>query len=201
MDLRKAALITWLFFWLALLALFCINVNLKLYAESGSSSEVIWGFGNILPLFGLCLDPVIFCFWLDYSARLPTIPCSMIFSVAIQAGFICFSAISWIIWICTVGSVKIGIWLMIVSNFIKFIPQFIFYSRLANIQRPTQVPQLSQPRPNLLANEPPTTLTPNFEDVEQPPPSYEEYLAQGNDLPPKYEDLEEAPPAYQETML
>ena len=65
-------------------------------------------------------------------------------------------------------------------------------------QRPT--PQVSQPRPNLLANEPSTALTPNFEDVEQPPPSYEEYLAQGNDMPPKYED-EKAPPAYQETML
>ena len=64
----------------------------------------------------------------------------------------------------------------------------------------TQGPQLSQPRPNLLANEPPTEMTPNFEDVEQPPP-YEEYLSQGNDLPPKYEDLEEAPPAYQETMV
>ena len=84
---------------------------------------------------------------------------------------------------------------MIVSNLIKFIPQLIL------INQTYQVPQLSQPRPNLLANEPPTTLTPNFEDVEQPPPSYEEYLAQGNDLPPKYEDLEEAPPAYQETML
>ena len=65
----------------------------------------------------------------------------------------------------------------------------------------TQGPQLSQPRPNLLANEPPTTLTPNFEDVEQPPPSYEECMAQRNDLPPKYEDLELPPPAYQETMV
>ena len=206
MDLRKAALIaTWLFFWLASLALLCINVNLKLYAESGSSSEVISCFGIflILNVFGLFLDPVIFCFWLDYSARLPTIPCSMIFSVAIQAGFICFSLISWIIWICTVGSVKIGIstiWLTIVSNLIKFIPQLILINQTYAL-RPTQVPRLSQPRPNLLANEPPTTLTPNFEDVEQPPPSYEEYLALGNDLPPKYEDLEEAPPAYQETML
>ena len=89
---------------------------------------------------------------------------------------------------------------MIVSNLIKFIPQLILINQTYAL-RPTQVPQLSQPRPNLLANEPPTTLTPNFEDVEQPPPSYEEYLALGNDLPPKYEDLEEAPPAYQETML
>ena len=82
-------------------------------------------------------------------------------------------------------------------NLIKFISQFIFI----DIQRPTQVPQLSQPRPNLLANEHTTTLTPNFEDVEQPPPSYEECMAQRNDLPPKYEDLELPPPAYQETMV
>ena len=200
MDLRKAALITWLFFWLASLSLLFINlVDLKLYEESGSI-VLVWFFGNILNLNGLCLDPVIFCSWLDYSSRLPTIPCSMIFSVAIQAGFICFSAISCINLICTVGSVKIGIWLMIVSNLIKFIPQLILINQTYAL-RPTQVPRLSQPRHNLLANEPPTTLTPNFEDVEQPPPSYEEYLALGNDLPPKYEDLEEAPPAYQETML
>ena len=67
------------------------------------------------------------------------------------------------------------------------------------IKRPTL---LSQPRPNLLSHQPPTALTPNFvEDVEQPLPSYEEYLAQRNDMPPKYEDLEEPPPAYQEIIL
>jgi hypothetical protein len=182
MDLRKAALIaTWLFFWLATLVLYFYNV-----AEFGSSLGA-WYFQLIGLIFW---DLVIFAFWFGC----PPISCPMIFAVAIQAGFVCFSAI---FWICTVSSVKIGIWLMIATNLIKFIPQFIFYY----IQRPTQVPQLiSQPRPNLLANQPPTALT-NFEDVEQPPPSYEECMAQRNDLPPKYEDLELPPPAYQETMV
>ena len=181
MDLRKAALIaTWLFFWLATLVLYFYNV-----AEFGSS------FGFFVDGIGIIFwDLVIFAFWFGC----PPISCFMIFAVAIQAGLVCFSAI---FWICTVSSVKIGIWLMIASNLIKFIPQFIFYY----IQRPTQVPQLtSQPRPNLLANQPPTALT-NFEDVEQPPPSYEECMAQRNDFPPKYEDLESPPPAYQETMV
>ena len=188
MDSRKAALsATWLFFWLATLVLYYYNV-----AEFGSSSEVKWIFGRILNLFGLILwDLNIVAFtYIEY----PTIPRSIIFAVAIQAGFVCFFAI---FWICTVSSEKIGIWLMIASNLIKFIPQFIFYY----IQRPTQVPHLtSQPRPNLLTNEPPTALT-NFEDVERPPPTYEECMAQRNDLPPKYEDLELPPPAYQETMV
>ena len=188
MDSRKAALIaTWLFFWLATLVLYFYNK-----AEFDSSSEVEWNFGTILNLFGLIFwDFVIVAFsYIEY----PTIPRHMIFGVAIQAGFVCFFAI---FWICTGSSEKIEIWLMIALNLIKFIPQFIFYY----IQRPTQVPHLtSQPRSNLLANQPPTALT-NFEDVEQPPPSYEECMDQRNDLPPKYEDLELPPPAYQETMV
>ena len=174
MDFRKPALIaTWFIFWLVTLALYFYNVE-----------DRKWNFYSIL--FG---DFVIVAFWFGH----PTIPRSMIFAVAI--GFVCFFTIFWI----TQANVKIGIWLMIASNLIKFILQFIFL----NIQGPTQVPQLttSQPRPNLLVNQPPTTAMTNFEDVEQPPPSYEECMAQRNDLPPKYEDLESPPPAYQETMV
>jgi hypothetical protein len=94
------------------------------------------------------------------------------------------------------GSVKIVLRLLFIFNWIRSI--ICLPIHIALNQRPT--PQVSQPRSNLLANEPSTALTPNFEDVEQPPLSYEEYLAQGNDMPPKYED-EKAPPAYQETML
>ena len=197
---RKAALFAfWNFFWLASLVLYIYNwEDLKLYSESGSSSEVFWIFGNILYISGL-IDPVILgswlSSWLDGSTRLPT---AVLLCCFCQAGFVCISAINLIIRICTVGSVKIGIWLTIVSNLIKFI-LLLFLINQTYALRPTQVPQLSQP--NLLANQRPTSLTPNFEDVEQPPPSYEEYLAQRNDMPPKYEDLEEAPPAYQETMV
>ena len=196
MDLRKAALFaTRSFFWFASL-FWLLNPNnwedLLLYTDSGS--KVLWIFGMVLNTLGLVLDPIICYFWLDSTKF------HMIFALAIQAGFVCFYAIFWTIAICAVGSMKTWIWLMIVSNSIKFIPHFLFLYDV-QVQRPTQVPQLSQPRPNLLANEPPTALTPNFEDVEQPPPSYEEYLAQGNDFPPKYEDLEEAPPAYQETIF
>ena len=120
MDLRKAALIaTWFIFWLASLVLLFYNAE---GLELGPWSF----FGNILNGFGLSLDPVIFGFWLDYSARLP-IPLSMIFAMAIHDGFVCSSAGFWIIGICKVGSVKIGIWLMIVSNLIKFISIFIIY--------------------------------------------------------------------------
>ena len=174
MDFRKPALIaTWFKFWLVTLLLYFYNVeDLEWNAESDSTNKIYWAFWNILSLFGFVWDLVIFAFWF----RLPTMgPCSMIYAVAIQACFVCYSTIFWI------THLKIGIWLMIASNLIKCIPQFIFY----HIQRPTHVHQLtSQPRPNLLANQPPTALT-NFEDVEQPPPSYEECMDQRNDLPPK----------------
>ena len=194
MDLRKTALIaTWICFWIASLALLIANIfGLPLNVESGYSKtgSILITIGIIPNMCGLFLDYANFCFWLETS-RLPA-PCCMM-----QAGFVCSSAIFWIIGIYANDSMKIGVWLMVVSNLIKFVPQISLYY----IQRPTQAPQLSQSRPDLLVNQPPTALTPNFEDVEQPPPSYEEYMAQRNDLPPKYEDLEEAPPAYQETML
>ena len=196
MDLRKAALITtWLCFWPASLVLLFYNME-----EETSSISI---FVIILNICKILLEPVIFFILLDpYISLKPCFIGFRFFVLDIQPVpvLFCFFAILWIIEICAVCSVKIGIWLMIVSNLIKFIPQLILINQTYAL-RPTQVPRLSQPRHNLLANEPPTTLTPNFEDVEQPPPSYEEYLALGNDLPPKYEDLEEAPPAYQETML
>ena len=98
------------------------------------------------------------------------------------------------------GSV-VWLWLNFISSVIRFILFLAIYSVAWTEENQQPTPQLSQPRPNLLANEPPTTAMTNFEDVEQPPPSYEEYLAQINDLPPKYEDLESPPPAYQETMV
>ena len=186
MDLRKAALIAiWLFFWLASLAL-----ALSFYIVEGESISPIWIIIFGLSLYGIFYF-VIFGILLLASYTLPRF---MIFALGIQAGFFCVSAILWIIQICDVGSVMIGIWLMIV---LKSILQFFLIIQMTYALRPTQVPQLSQPRPNLLANQRPT----DPEDVEQPPPSYEEYLAQRNDMPPKYEDLEEAPPAYQETMV
>ena len=115
-----------------------------------------------------------------------------------QALIVCYNAAV----IYSDGS-EVWLWFLTISNGIRFI-LFLFlaiYSVVCTEENQLPTPQLSQPRPNLLANEPPTTALTNFEDVEQPPPSYEEYLAQGNDFPPKYEDLEEAPPAYQETIL
>ena len=190
MDSRKAVLIAaWFFF--GLVSLVVNMVNLRLIAESGSTGVfVTWIFGIII--FGLCgsLDPAIFFSWLlDVPVPLP-VPCLL----ALQ--FVC-CAVN-IFWIIGFGSMKIWICLMNVPILIKFILGFIF--TYFYIQRPTQLPQLSQPRPNLLANQRPTALT-NFEDVEQPPPSYEECMDQRNDLPPKYEDLELPPPAYQETMV
>ena len=196
MDSRKALIATWILamildwiFWLV--SFFVIAEYSSLCTESGCSGSTIWIVVISLYTFGFILDPVIFYFSSD-SAKIPI--------VFIQTGFVCFSAILLTIDICTFAFKKNGIWFMIVSKLIKFILQLLII-KADYALRPTQVPQLSQPRPNLLANQPPTALTPNFEDVEQPPPSYEEYLAQRNDMPPKYEDLEEAPPAYQETMV
>ena len=127
---KAALLATWVFFWLASLAV-CF-VNLKMYVDSGSSSGHLWIFGLLLNLSGLAMDPPSFFLSLD-SARLPTILCYMIFAVAIQAGIVCLGLIFSTIGICTVvGSMKIGI-LLILSNLIKFIPQIIFLYMRENI--------------------------------------------------------------------
>ena len=189
MGSRKAfylALIAldWIF-WLASLFVYFVNVEV-----SGYFSGIILTVEIILIPFGLVLEFFIFSFWTEIA--------KIHIGLAYQTGFVCISAILLIIEICAFGSMKYE-----VSRLIKFISQLciILYNDCRQALRPTQVPQLSQPRPNLLANQRPTAMTPNFEDVEQPPPSYEEYLARRNDMPPKYEDLEEAPPAYQETMV
>ena len=205
MDSRKAfylALIAldWIF-WLASLVVYFVNV------EDSGCSGIILIIGIILNTFCLVLDPIIFSS-LEGHMDLDGYGCEFLpgLPLAYQPGFVCISAILLIFEICDFVSMKYGIWFLFVSKLIKLTPHLcvihvLNQDRARARARPTQVPQLSQPRPNLLANQPPTALTPNFEDVEQPPPSYEECMAQRNDLPPKYEDLELPPPAYQETMV
>ena len=94
MDLRKTALIaTWICFWIASLALLIANIfGLPLNVESGYSKtgSILITIGIIPNMCGLFLDYANFCFWLETS-RLPA-PCCMM-----QAGFVCSSAIFWII--------------------------------------------------------------------------------------------------------
>ena len=121
MDLRKAALITtWLCFWPASLVLLFYNME-----EETSSISI---FVIILNICKILLEPVIFFIILDpYISLEPCFIGFRFFVLDIFEALFCFFAILWIIEICAVCSVKIGIWLMIVSNLIKFISIFIIY--------------------------------------------------------------------------
>ena len=178
----------WYVFWVASSSLYICAISITYL-----SFNWIW---NILLVFtglGLVLEFLLFTSLLFEVCKSWWAKMVLTF----QALIVCYNAAV----IYSDGS-EVWLWFLTISNGIRFI-LFLFlaiYSVVCTEENQLPTPQLSQPRPNLLANEPPTALT-NFEDVEQPPPSYEECMAQRNDLPPKYEDLELPPPAYQETMV
>ena len=215
-NLRKALIAT---LWLASAASYPIGLFIiSLTGESFGSdiSEVVSIVGMILATFGFSYD---FGLLLTRTILKESDVLRQFLAklLIFQAPTVCYNAL----WIAVIYyyersvSIRIGLWLMTVSNLIKFIKYSTYLAvHFAQNQRPTpQAPQLSQPRPNLLANlsalelsEPlPTDLPPIYQDIEQLP-SYEEYLAPGNvelfnDLPPNYEDLEQPPPpTYQEYL-
>ena len=189
-------------FALALASFICVllaSLGWASYQVDGSdNTQLLWIIGTIFAGLEFLLDIFLLLRIEDYDL----IEENHFLVVLERLLFFLQTIAIWIavIWLYEDSSAKIPVWAMIGINLIKFIiGLFIIYLDIRLAHNLRSAHQLSQP-PNLLANplDAPTHLPPN-EDVEQPP-LYEEYLAQDNDLPPKYEDLDHPPPSYQEYL-